>query len=196
MSVPAIRPNTAQINERRSQVWQLFKAGATQRAIARTLRVSHTTVQRDVRAVLDELRAEQLDAAHDWQVRQLSRLEDQYRKAWEVVIAEGDNREPSHSPLDRARAQLVCMRVMREEAKLLGLYAPELHVHTGPDGGAIEHEHRHELADMDETDIDRELRELQDIEGVAREVDEPAAATAGMLAPQAKPPEAKPEEER
>src|ERR1019366_2630648 len=97
---------------RRVQVLDLRIAGGSMRSIARTLGVTHGTVVRDLQAALADLRAA------DYKTLLLERHERNYLKLHTQL-------EAGHlGASDRA------LRIMQEEAKLLGLYAPELHAQT------------------------------------------------------------------
>ena len=64
------RKTAAQIEERRSQVWELHLIGVSDREIGRLLDMHHTTVARDVTARLDAL--VQSDIANGERVRALN----------------------------------------------------------------------------------------------------------------------------
>jgi hypothetical protein len=103
---------------RRVQVLDLRIAGGSMRSIARTLGVTHGTVVRDLQAALADLREQQDQRAADYKTLLLERHERNYLKLHTQL-------EAGHlGASDRA------LRIMQEEAKLLGLYAPELHAQT------------------------------------------------------------------
>jgi hypothetical protein len=107
---------------RRLRVLDLRIAGGSVRAIATALGASKSQVSRDLQAVLAELQKEQNHKAEIWRTIALERHEANYLKLNAQLNAGhlGAN--------DRA------LRILQEEAKLLGLYAPELIARTTADG--------------------------------------------------------------
>lgn len=67
--------------ERREQAWELKKRGFSYRQIAERLDSSKSTVERDVKRVLDELNARTLETAAEARVLDLARL-DELLVAW------------------------------------------------------------------------------------------------------------------
>lgn len=112
--------------ERRTQGWELRKAGASYRAIAQRLGVSHEQVRKDCDHVLDELSKQAEGSATKWRALQLERCEDVVLGLWQAV-RKGDTESVN-----------ALMRVFKRQADLLGLDAPKRSELSGPDGGAIQ----------------------------------------------------------
>jgi DNA-binding CsgD family transcriptional regulator len=69
-----IQAQRAAYTERRVKVLELAKAGASFRQIARALNVSHETARKDLAAVMDALKQEQIAGAEELRAMELERL--------------------------------------------------------------------------------------------------------------------------
>ena len=103
------RDQAAKAAERRAQAFELRKAGASYRSIARALSVNERSTRRYIKHVLDELKRETLNQAADYRALQLERLNDLLFADWKAARA-GD-----------LQAQDRVLKIMEREAKLLGL---------------------------------------------------------------------------
>ena len=97
---------------RTEQIVDQFLAGKSGTEIAANLDVSEGTVYQATRQVLDAKKAEIKDKMEDHLAKQLLRIEKMIEVLWEKVI-----NEKSLTTVDRV------IKLMQEEAKLLGLYA-------------------------------------------------------------------------
>lgn len=111
--------NAPKVNytERRQKVLELRKAGASLRAIAQALNVSHETIRNDIQAVMEDLQKEAVAEAAQYKALELERLDALQTKLW------GDAMRGHHGAVDRV------LRVMERRAKLLGLDAPTKYDH-------------------------------------------------------------------
>ena len=101
---------TARQIERRYRSWDLLRAGATMIQIGQQLGVSHSTACEDCHTVAEELRSLTLLQAEEWRTLQVQRCE-------AVILAHWKARGT------KASAEVI-LNAGREEAKLLGTYAP------------------------------------------------------------------------
>lgn len=107
------QPGKAQeIAERRVKAFNLRKAGATYRDIAKQLEVTHATIVQDIKAVMKELQKTQLEEAADYRSLELERLDAMQVQLWPQA------NKGNHGAVDRV------LRIMERRAKLLGLDAP------------------------------------------------------------------------
>ena len=97
--------------ERRRQVWELRKAGYSQRKIVEALKQLHPpiyvglgTVNRDIQVMRDELKAETLDAVDHWRTLITARHEDLITVLWKDAL--GGDRDAMEKVL----------RVLKQEA--------------------------------------------------------------------------------
>lgn len=105
-------PKHPEVAERKQQAFDLRKAGASYRAIAQSLGVTHTTARRYVEGILADLAKQTRGTAEQYRTMQLERLQDMVL-ALMPQVRRGD--------VQAARALL---GVMEREAKLLGIDAP------------------------------------------------------------------------
>ncbi len=99
--------------ERRVKAFELRKAGASYRAIGRSLGVSHAQAARYVADELNRLNALTRAYAEDYRRLQLERLEDLLLAVWPAA-KQGDT-----------VAQAAALRILERESRLLGLDAPQ-----------------------------------------------------------------------
>lgn len=111
------------MSDRRSKVAQLYLARRTQQQIADELGCGLATVNRDIKAILAEYRAERTEHID----REVAVLE-----SIEAATLELYNRERS------AEALRVRLEVLKRRAALLGLDAPAKVEATGKGGGPLE----------------------------------------------------------
>lgn len=111
------RPNKkladeALIEARRTQVAKLLLQGLSSRAIAEQLNCSHTTVQNDIKVILERWRTEQISDAADLVQIEVARLDRAQEALWDQV------KYGNLHATDRL------LRIMERRAKLLGLDQP------------------------------------------------------------------------
>ena len=106
-----------QREDRRDQVMALALAGGTVRQIATTVGVHYATVARDIASRLKET-AEQCPDTKQYREIHRQRISRLITHWWQRA-------ESSPAALDRV------LQLMRHEAKLLGLYAPQQIDHSG-----------------------------------------------------------------
>jgi hypothetical protein len=111
-----------EIAERRVKAFNLRKAGATYRDIAKQLEVEHSTIVQDVKAVMKELQKEQLVEADSYRAMELERLDAMQTQMWSQV------QKGNQGAVDRV------LRIMERRSKLLGLDAPTKVAPTDPTG--------------------------------------------------------------
>jgi hypothetical protein len=98
--------------ERRAQIFEYVKAGASYRDIGRRFAVSHVTIARDVQRILEAL---QRTAIHDIELyRQLElvRLDQLLQGVWPAAV------------VGNLAAVSLALRIAERRARLLGLDAP------------------------------------------------------------------------
>jgi hypothetical protein len=115
-----------EIEQRRRQVAAMRLAGVNdQGAIAKQLKVSRPTINRDFAAINEQWRKESAADIAEVKGRQAGRIEEMFRAIW--VEARNGNLYA----VDRALA------LMKREADLYGLDAPKRNELTGADGGPL-----------------------------------------------------------
>ena len=176
--------------ERREQAWELKKRGFSYRQIAERLDSSKSTVERDVKRVLDELNARTLETAAEARALDLARL-DELLVAWfetamrtqerafrEVVdSAAGDVEHGADSAVDELgvldaldaalkeaavsrQAADIVFKVLEQRAKLLGLYRQEVALVTPAPLQVAA-----DLSGLDEESLDAIIRNLSAASG-------------------------------
>lgn len=124
--MPRGKRDELNIEARRRQVLELRRDGLSLRAIGDILNVDHSTVAKDLQAMLKQLAKDNADKAEEQRALDLDRID----KALEVVMAAvASNDVGAVNALDK---------LLTRRAKLLGLDAPTRQEVSGPDGGAIE----------------------------------------------------------
>lgn len=168
--------------ERREQAWGLKKRGFSYRQIADRLNSSKSTVERDVKRVLDELNARTLETAAEARTLDLARL-DELLVAWfetamrtqerafrEVVNSAVGDEEPLGllDALDAAlkeaavskQAADIVFKALEQRAKLLGLYRQEVALMTPAPLHVTA-----DLSGLDEESLDAIIRNLSAASG-------------------------------
>lgn len=176
--------------ERREQAWELKKRGFSYRQIAERLDSSKSTVERDVKRVLDELNARTLETAAEARALDLARL-DELLVAWfetamrtqerafrEVMdSAAGDVEDGADSAVDELgvldaldaalkeaavskQAADIVFKVLEQRAKLLGLYRQEVALVTPAPLQVAA-----DLSGLDEESLDAIIRNLSAASG-------------------------------
>lgn len=135
------------VAERRLQAWTAYKNGKPLQPIAIEWEVDVSTIRDDVRVVLRKLEAQTMASVSEHRRVQLERLQEALGAIWEGV-AKG---EISHIQ--------TFIRLLQEEAKLTGTYAPT----------KIDIERRiREMAEEEGFDPDEAVREADRIAREAR----------------------------
>jgi len=126
------RPNKAAVEERRSRVAQLYKGGATQTQIAKSLNVSVATVNTDLTEIFEGWRATQQASIADAATVDLMRVDD-------LLLALTPGARSGDTAAVRAYQSL-----LEHRAKIYGYFAPTRsdthvsgHVRSGPDIGEM-----------------------------------------------------------
>lgn len=163
--------------ERRERAWELKKRGFSYRQIAERLDSSKSTVERDVKRVLDELNARTLETATEARALDLARL-DELMVAWfetamrtqersfrEAAGSAAGEEEPLGllDALDAAmkeaavskQAADIVFKVLEQRAKLLGLYRQEVALVTPAPLQVVA-----DLSGLDEESLDAIIRNL------------------------------------
>lgn len=105
--------------DRRKRVYELLLAGRSYSEIATAVGVTKSTVARDVKLLLDQLRADTLADAEAWRRLQVAQIDRGIAALWEGYDG-GDL-----ATVDRM------LRLLERKAKLLGLDAPTQVVTAG-----------------------------------------------------------------
>ena len=100
--------------ERRRQAWDLRKGGASLREIARLLAVGKTTAEKYIDAGVADFNLKTSEDVKRHRALELARLDGLFQAAW--LGATGPRADPTFI--------LRAVQIIRERAKLLGLYAP------------------------------------------------------------------------
>lgn len=109
------------IQDRRDKIWALRKAGASYSEIARQVHCSVATVHNDVNAVLNLLRASQLQSAEEYRQIELERLDALQLAHWQRALGRAADKEHPAVPPDIRSARIV-LRISDQRSKLLGIY--------------------------------------------------------------------------
>ena len=120
----------AQIEERRIRVSANLLAGLTYRQMASALDVSIGTIANDVKIILGRMQKEQIVNTEDWVTVELSRIDRAMNSIWgQITDADSKTRLIA---IDRM------VKLMELRAKYLGLFSPEKHAITDPEGKPID----------------------------------------------------------
>jgi len=103
-----------QAAERSRQAWELRKAGTSLRDIARALSVGKTTIERYIKAGVADYNLKTSEDVRAHRALELARLDGLFQSAW--LGATGSHSDPTF--------MLRAIQIIRERARLLGLYAP------------------------------------------------------------------------
>ena len=151
MTAAARRRSRRTAEERKlleQQAISLKVGGATYPQISEQLGVSLSTAHAMVTRVLQHYaELTDRDAAIELPLA-LTTVDRLASKAWAVLARPGATPEQILAAIDRL------LRCEKRRAQLLGTDAPKRVVHTGPDGGPIEHQH------TTESELDHEIRRL------------------------------------
>ena len=104
------------VTERRKSIAARYRSGDTQTQIAAQLGVNQSTVSRDLKAIRKEWQAEALhdfDFAQHLSIARLTRLK---QEAWKAI---------DESPTPDHRHLALALNCIKEECKILGLYAED-----------------------------------------------------------------------
>lgn len=118
---------TESMEDRRSKVWELRKAGASSRKIAAQLGVSHTTVEDDIDIVFARTVATTNHTAEELRALELERLDTLQASYWQRALgrpyipARDGQPEQKAIPPDVKAAKLI-VSISKERSKLGGLY--------------------------------------------------------------------------
>ncbi len=133
----------AEIAGRRAIVAEEYRKKKTTRQIAEMLGCDHTTVVRDVKAIIAERRKHAQIDIEDALANEIAGQN--ASEANLLAIAE----DAEQTPATRIAAEAALVRVRGERAKLQGLYAAQRVELTGKDGGPIDVRNYHaELASV------------------------------------------------
>jgi hypothetical protein len=136
------------ITVRQQQVFELWKEGATLRAIGEALRkqaekagqstrgFSHEQVRKDLDHVLEIMRIDFEHELHTYRTMQLSRLNDQYMTFNAVAKGKIDKATGLRADPDAYAGRLV-LGIIKETNEVLGIKAAIKHEITGKDGGPV-----------------------------------------------------------
>lgn len=115
---PATRQRNAQVAaeaaERRRQAWDLRKGGASLREIARILIVSLATAHKYIKTGVADYNLRTSEDVRENRALELARLDGLFQAAW--LGGTGVRSDPTFI--------LRAIQIIRERARLLGLYAP------------------------------------------------------------------------
>ena len=101
------------VADRRNKAWELYKTGVTSyRKIGEALKVSRTTIMKDIRFKLDEINAETREVAIDAQAIDLQRLDRLLQAAYPLAIT------GNLQAIDRV------LKILERRARLLGTEGP------------------------------------------------------------------------
>ena len=120
----------AQIEERRIKVSANLLAGLTYRQMGKALDVSIGTIAKDVKIILGRMQKEQIVNAEDWVTLELSRIDRAMNAIW-GQITDSDSKTRLHA-IDRM------VKLMELRSKYLGLFMPEKHALTDPEGKPLD----------------------------------------------------------
>lgn len=115
---PATRQRNAQVAaeaaERRRRAWDLRKGGASLREIARMLGVGLVTAHKYIKTGVADYNLRTSEDVRENRALELARLDGLFQSAW--LGATGSRSDPTF--------MLRAIQIIRERARLLGLYAP------------------------------------------------------------------------
>lgn len=120
----------AQREERRISVSANLLAGLTYRQMAKALDVSIGTIANDVKIILGRMHREQIVNAEDWVTLELSRIDRAMNAIW-GQITDKDSKTRL-TAIDRM------VKLMELRSKYLGLFMPEKHAITDPEGKPLD----------------------------------------------------------
>ena len=124
--MPGLAPVIAiRIDKRRARVAELRKAGKTKSQIAEELHCNESTIARDLRALNQAWQIAKVDTEAERTLMH-ERLEALLSAVWPQAVA------------GHLKAVDEALRVLKQEAELLGLDAPTKREISGPDGDPIE----------------------------------------------------------
>lgn len=146
------RKNKNATIQRDAEAYEAWLSGASFRAIARALDVSHQTAANMVKRALDRLLADTVATMQAAQQKELSRLDRLIASVWNEAV---------RGKLD---AVAEARQLIMSRARILGLLTPELHIHqhrTSPE------ERGTSAADLVAQKIDElaERRKMREAEG-------------------------------
>ena len=152
------KDETAKIMRQRRVALYLLGGIRDQVRIAERLNVSGATISRDVKEIEAQWREQTIATLDSAKAKDVERIERLIAGIWERAI------NGEMQAIDRM------LKLLNHRAKLLGLYAPEAHELSGPNGGPV----RLDVRDMS-VFTDDELREIASIEKRAQQRERIAA---------------------
>ena len=117
--VGAMNREKMSVEERRQIVAQNILAGVPYRVIADQTGVTVGTISGDFKAILKEWRVQYSHTIDEWVNLQLRRLDRMLASVWESAIVSKDNPTPNLKSVQTA------LKIMEQQAKIMGLNAPE-----------------------------------------------------------------------
>lgn len=169
------QPGKHELLERRTKVAAMYSAGRYQSEIAKKLKVSLSTVERDLRIIRQQWLDSSIRDFDEVRAEQLAKLDEAERSAWEQwerscrlfkkTVTEdkqatqfpGTNiREEKTPQCGDPRYLSVVLSVIERRCKLLGLDAPEKKEHSSPGGGPVQVQ----VEDISDEKLHEELERL------------------------------------
>lgn len=124
------KTKAAQREQRRIQVSANLLAGLNYRQMAGALEVSIGTIANDVKIILGRMQKEQIVNVEDWVSLELSRIDRAMNAIWGQIT--DDDSKTRLTAIDRM------VKLMDLRSKYLGLYMPEKHAITDPEGNPLD----------------------------------------------------------
>lgn len=124
------KSNAALREVRRITVSANLLAGLNYRQMAKALDVSIGTIANDVKIILGRMQKEQIVNAEDWVTLELSRIDRAMNAIWGQIT--DDESKTKLTTIDRM------VKLMELRSKYLGLFMPEKHAITDPEGKPLD----------------------------------------------------------
>lgn len=116
--------------ERRIKISANLLAGLTYRQMGKALDISIGTIANDVKIILGRMQREQIDNAEDWITLELTRIDRAMNAIWGQIT--GEDSKTRLTAIDRM------VKLMELRSKYLGLFMPEKHAITDPEGKPLD----------------------------------------------------------